>query len=292
MNISSKLCVPALSKQCLTFLLTHAAGKPIKAMRIAELFEEEQLYRESSRFVQDNPGGWSESGKLGKAFSLPGFSAGFGAVGVVAPMAQALQVHRAPTHAAAGKTGGEPTLVSSVSMGHGHGFGGGVVGYGGGGGRDEDAMAMMVVLDDEKRAGTAYYETVHRPTGRAPHARDGRVEASSGRDPAGRKRKHTLVLSFSAPCPSSLPSPWGEGSLAHLGAIDLGLVAVRGRRCRAGALRCGTRASLRPRALGLALAFLAEGFYLLVFLRSINPHMQTLQHMMAHRGACATRSNT
>jgi hypothetical protein len=29
-------------------------------MRIAELFEEEQLYRESSRFVLDNPGGWSE----------------------------------------------------------------------------------------------------------------------------------------------------------------------------------------------------------------------------------------
>ncbi|THH10507.1 hypothetical protein EW145_g1290 [Phellinidium pouzarii] len=61
MNISSKLCVPALTKQCLTFLLTHAAGKPIKAMRIAELFEEDQLYRESSRFVLDNPGGWSEN---------------------------------------------------------------------------------------------------------------------------------------------------------------------------------------------------------------------------------------
>lgn len=61
MNISSKLCVPALIKECLTFLLTHAAGKPIKAMRIAELFEEEHLYRESSRFVLDNPGGWSES---------------------------------------------------------------------------------------------------------------------------------------------------------------------------------------------------------------------------------------
>lgn len=30
-------------------------------MRIAELFEEEHLYRESSRFVLDNPGGWSES---------------------------------------------------------------------------------------------------------------------------------------------------------------------------------------------------------------------------------------
>jgi hypothetical protein len=49
MNISHKLCVPALQKECRTFLLTHAAGKPIKAMRIAELYQEEELYRESSR---------------------------------------------------------------------------------------------------------------------------------------------------------------------------------------------------------------------------------------------------
>lgn len=61
MNISHKLCVPSLQRQCLTFLLTHAAGKPIKAMRIAELFGEEDLYREASRFYLDNPGGWSES---------------------------------------------------------------------------------------------------------------------------------------------------------------------------------------------------------------------------------------
>ena len=61
MNISTKLCVPELTKQCLKFLLTHAAGKPIKAMRIAELFEEEQLYSEASRFVLDNPGGWNEA---------------------------------------------------------------------------------------------------------------------------------------------------------------------------------------------------------------------------------------
>lgn len=60
MNISHKLCVASLQQQCLKFLLTHAAGKPIKAMRIAELFEEEELYRESSRFVLDNPGGWTE----------------------------------------------------------------------------------------------------------------------------------------------------------------------------------------------------------------------------------------
>ena len=60
MNISHKLSVPSLQRECLSFLLTHAAGKPIKAMRIAELFEEEDLYRESSRFVLDNPGGWTE----------------------------------------------------------------------------------------------------------------------------------------------------------------------------------------------------------------------------------------
>ncbi len=60
MNISHKLTVPSLQRECLTFLLTHAAGKPIKAMRIAELFEEEELYRESSRFVLDNPGGWPD----------------------------------------------------------------------------------------------------------------------------------------------------------------------------------------------------------------------------------------
>ncbi|KAF7376074.1 hypothetical protein MSAN_00022200 [Mycena sanguinolenta] len=59
-NISNKLCVPALQRECLKFLLTHAAGRPIKALRIAEIFEEEELYRESSRFVLDNPGGWTE----------------------------------------------------------------------------------------------------------------------------------------------------------------------------------------------------------------------------------------
>jgi hypothetical protein len=51
MNISHKLSVPALQQRCMTFLLTHAAGKPIKAMRIAELFEEEELYREASRLA-------------------------------------------------------------------------------------------------------------------------------------------------------------------------------------------------------------------------------------------------
>ncbi|CDO75670.1 hypothetical protein BN946_scf184941.g23 [Trametes cinnabarina] len=60
MNIAHKLHVPALQNECRTFLLTHAAGRPLKAMRIAELFDEEELFREASRFVLDNPGGWSE----------------------------------------------------------------------------------------------------------------------------------------------------------------------------------------------------------------------------------------
>ena len=60
MNISHKLSVLTLQRQCLAFLLTHAAGKPIKAMRIAELFEEEDLYREASRFVLENLNGWTE----------------------------------------------------------------------------------------------------------------------------------------------------------------------------------------------------------------------------------------
>jgi len=60
MNIAQKLVVPVLQQKCLDFLLTHAAGKPIKAMRIAELFDEEELYREASRFVLDNPGGWPD----------------------------------------------------------------------------------------------------------------------------------------------------------------------------------------------------------------------------------------
>lgn len=60
MNISDKLCVPSLQNACLQFLLSHAAGKPIKAMRIAEIFGQEELYRESSRFVLENPHGWSD----------------------------------------------------------------------------------------------------------------------------------------------------------------------------------------------------------------------------------------
>jgi hypothetical protein len=61
MNIAHKLCVSALQRECLSFLLTHAAGRPIRTMRIAELFGEEELYKEGSRFVLDNPGGWTDN---------------------------------------------------------------------------------------------------------------------------------------------------------------------------------------------------------------------------------------
>lgn len=60
MNISHKLCVPSLQNQCADFLRNAAGARPIKALRIAELFEIDDLYREASRFVLDNPGGWSE----------------------------------------------------------------------------------------------------------------------------------------------------------------------------------------------------------------------------------------
>src|SRR5258706_13781034 len=57
MNISDKLVVPQLQAACLNFLLTHAAGKPIKALRIAELFDIDELYKEAFLFVLENPGG-------------------------------------------------------------------------------------------------------------------------------------------------------------------------------------------------------------------------------------------
>ncbi|CCM05061.1 uncharacterized protein FIBRA_07267 [Fibroporia radiculosa] len=60
LNIAHRLHVSALEEECLTFLITHAAGRPLKAMSIAELFEREDLYCEASRFVLDNPEGWSE----------------------------------------------------------------------------------------------------------------------------------------------------------------------------------------------------------------------------------------
>ncbi|EMD37723.1 hypothetical protein CERSUDRAFT_50522 [Gelatoporia subvermispora B] len=60
MNLGHRLHVSALESSCLTWLLGHAAGRPIKAMHIAERFDEDELYREASRFVLDNAEGWPE----------------------------------------------------------------------------------------------------------------------------------------------------------------------------------------------------------------------------------------
>ncbi|KLT45781.1 hypothetical protein CC85DRAFT_117288 [Cutaneotrichosporon oleaginosum] len=51
--LSSKLIVPALQAQCERFLLTHASGRPIEALALAEKHENSELYREASRFVLD-----------------------------------------------------------------------------------------------------------------------------------------------------------------------------------------------------------------------------------------------
>ncbi|KZT21381.1 hypothetical protein NEOLEDRAFT_1073528 [Neolentinus lepideus HHB14362 ss-1] len=59
-HLSHKLCHPPLTRATLNFLLSHAAGRPIKALRIAEVLGEEELFREASRFVLDNPSGWEE----------------------------------------------------------------------------------------------------------------------------------------------------------------------------------------------------------------------------------------
>jgi hypothetical protein len=70
MNLAHKLVVEPLKDQCLTFLLTHAAGNPMKAMRLAETFNEENLYQESSRFVLDNPEGWGDIASLPQGTQL------------------------------------------------------------------------------------------------------------------------------------------------------------------------------------------------------------------------------
>jgi hypothetical protein len=51
--LSSKLIVPALQKLCEHFLMTHASGRPIMALALAELHGHAELYREASRFVLD-----------------------------------------------------------------------------------------------------------------------------------------------------------------------------------------------------------------------------------------------
>jgi hypothetical protein len=70
LHLAHKLVVEPLIEQCLTFLLTHAAGNPVKAMSLAEQFNEENLYQESSRFVLDNPEGWSDIISLSQSTQL------------------------------------------------------------------------------------------------------------------------------------------------------------------------------------------------------------------------------
>ncbi|KAL7418456.1 hypothetical protein Q5752_006914 [Cryptotrichosporon argae] len=51
--LACKLLVPALQKLCVHFLLTHASGRPVVALKLAELHDHAELYREASRFVLD-----------------------------------------------------------------------------------------------------------------------------------------------------------------------------------------------------------------------------------------------
>jgi len=51
--LSTKLLVPALQNICYHFLLSHASGKPVVALALAEEYGHADLYREASRFVLD-----------------------------------------------------------------------------------------------------------------------------------------------------------------------------------------------------------------------------------------------
>jgi len=45
--------LPSLQKLCAHFLLTHASGNPVMALKLAEQHVNGELYREASRFVLD-----------------------------------------------------------------------------------------------------------------------------------------------------------------------------------------------------------------------------------------------
>ncbi|WVF72976.1 hypothetical protein IAT40_007794 [Kwoniella sp. CBS 6097] len=53
--LSIKLIVPALQKLCEHFLITHASGRPVMALSLAEEHNNAELFREASRFVLDQP---------------------------------------------------------------------------------------------------------------------------------------------------------------------------------------------------------------------------------------------
>ncbi|WVR07670.1 hypothetical protein IAU60_004712 [Kwoniella sp. DSM 27419] len=58
--LAHKLIVPALQKLCDHFLFTHASGRPVMAMSLAEGYGNGELYKEASRFVLDQAT-WEES---------------------------------------------------------------------------------------------------------------------------------------------------------------------------------------------------------------------------------------
>lgn len=58
LRFSDKFQVPFLRRSCITFLRAALAGRPIEAMRLAELHSLDDLYREASRHVLDNFSAW------------------------------------------------------------------------------------------------------------------------------------------------------------------------------------------------------------------------------------------
>ncbi|TKY89498.1 hypothetical protein EX895_002029 [Sporisorium graminicola] len=58
LRFSDKFQVPYLRRACITFLRAALAGRPIEAMRLAELHTIDDLYREASRHVLDNFAAW------------------------------------------------------------------------------------------------------------------------------------------------------------------------------------------------------------------------------------------
>lgn len=58
LRFSDKFQVPFLRRSCINFLRAALAGRPIEAMRLAELHTLDDLYKEASRHVLDNFAAW------------------------------------------------------------------------------------------------------------------------------------------------------------------------------------------------------------------------------------------
>ena len=58
LRFSDKFQVPFLRRSCVSFLRAALAGRPIEAMRLAELHGMDDLYKEASRHVLDNFSAW------------------------------------------------------------------------------------------------------------------------------------------------------------------------------------------------------------------------------------------